>query len=187
MMVLDLKGELNIASLERTFQELTRRHEVFRTTFHVQDNVPVQRIAPHRTTKLEVCDLSQAVNSEIEATRLVENEKAASFTLEHGPLVHFFVLRLGERHHWLVMKLHHIVYGIWSLPIFNRELDALYRAFVSGRNSPLPELGVQLADFAIWQRRYLHPDSSAFRAQLAYWKDQLSGELPILRLPCERL
>ena len=186
VVVLDLKGELNIACLERTFQELMRRHEVFRTTYHVLDNVPVQRIAPYRTNKLEVFDLSQAVNPEIEATRLVENEKAASFSLEHGPLVRFFVLRLGERHHRLIMKLHHIVYDIWSLPIFNRELDTLYRAFVSGKNSPLPEPAVQLADFAVWQRRYLHPDSNAFRAQLAYWKDQLSGELPVLRLPCER-
>ena len=84
------------------------------------------------------------------------------------------------------MKLHHILYDIWSLPIFFRELDALYRAFVSGRNSPLPELDVQLADFAVWQRHYLHPRSSRFCAQLAYWKDQLSGELPILKLSCER-
>ena len=122
----------------------------------------MQRIAPYRTTKLDVFDLSQAVNPQIEATRLVENEKAASFTLEHGPLVRFFVLRLGERHHWLVMKLHHIVYDIWSLPIFNRELDALYRAFVSGRNSPLPELDVQLADFAVWQRRYFSPIQALF-------------------------
>jgi Condensation domain len=100
--------------------------------------------------------------------------------------VRFFVLRFGERHHWLVMKLHHIVYDIWSLPIFYRELDALYRAFAFGRNSPLPERHVQLADFAVWQRRYLHPGSTALRAQVAYWKDQLSGELPTLRLPCER-
>ena len=118
VMVLDLKGELSVASLEGTFQELIRRHEVFRTTYHVHDKVPVQRIAPYQTTKLEVFDLIQAVNLEIEATRLVEDEKATSFTLEHGPLVRFFLLRLGERHHWLVMKLHHIVYDIWSLPIF---------------------------------------------------------------------
>jgi hypothetical protein len=109
-----------------------------------------------------------------------------SFSLEHGPLVRFFVFRLGRRDHWLVMKLHHIVYDMWSLAIFTRELDALYRAFVSGNRSPLPEQEVQLADFAVWQHRYFHPDSSGFRAQLAYWKDQLSGELPILRLPCER-
>ena len=82
-------------ALERSFQELIRRHEVFRTTYHVQDKVPVQRIAPYRTTKLEVFDLSQAVNLEIEATRLVENEKTASFTLEHGPLAAFFRAPLG--------------------------------------------------------------------------------------------
>ena len=186
VVVLDLKGNLNIVCLERTFQELVRRHEVFRTTFHFVGDVPVQRIAHDQTTTLELFDLSAAADAEMEAQRLVIREKTDPLSLEHGPLVRFLVVRFGARHHRLVMKLHHIVYDMWSLPIFQRELQTLYQAFVSGKDCPLPAPTVQLADFAVWQRRYLSPDSGAFQAQLAYWREQLSGELPILRLPCER-
>jgi hypothetical protein len=135
---------------------------------------------------LNVVDLGQFPDPEAEATRFAFKEKTDPINLEHGPLIRFSLLRLGPQHHRLVMKLHHIVYDIWSLPILRRELDALYQAFCSGKNSPLEELTVQPADFAVWQRRYLAPGSSAFRSHLAYWKRQLSGNLPVLRLPCER-
>ncbi len=98
----------------------------------------------------------------------------------------FSLLRLGPEHHWVVMRLHHILYDRWSLPVLRNEIDLLYTSFCQGKDSPLAELPVQLADFAVWQRRYLESNSSAFRTQLAYWKEQLSGDLPILRLPCER-
>ena len=186
VILLDLKGDLNISCLERSLQELVRRHEVFRTTFHFIGDSPVQRIAPDRPLKLNVLDLSQMPDSEAAAARFALKEKTDPISLEHGPLMRFSVLRFGTHHHRLVLKLHHILYDIWSLPILRRELDALYRAFCLGKDSPLPELTVQLADFAVWQRRYLDPNSSAFRAQLAYWRKQLSGNLPVLRLACER-
>jgi Condensation domain len=86
----------------------------------------------------------------------------------------------------VVMRLHHILYDRWSLPVLRKEIDLLYTSFCRGEDSPLAELPLQVGDFAVWQRRYLEPDSPAFRTQLAYWKEQLSGDLPILRLPCER-
>jgi amino acid adenylation domain-containing protein len=186
VIVLDLEGDLNIPCLERSLQELMRRHELFRTTFHLIGGVPVQRIAPYQPVALDVIDLSQLEDAQAEAARFALKEKTDPISLEHGPLARFSVLRFGARHHRLVMKLHHILYDIWSLPIFRRELDALYMAFCAGEDSPLRELTVQLGDFAVWQRRYLAPDSSAFQAQLAYWREQLSGNLAVLRLPCER-
>ena len=186
VILLDVKGDLNISCLERSLQELVRRHEVFRTTFHVIGDSPVQRIAPDRPFKLNVLDLSQMPDAEAAAARFALKEKTDSISLEHGPLMRFSALRFGTHHHRLVLKLHHILYDTWSLPIFHRELDALYHAFCQGKDSLLPELRVQLADFAVWQRRYLDPNSSSFRAQLAYWRKQLSGNLPVLRLACER-
>jgi amino acid adenylation domain-containing protein len=186
VMDLELKGDLNIACLERSFQELVRRHEVFRTTFHLVGDAPVQRIAPHRPFQLEVVDLTQRPGVEAEATRLALKEKADPFDFERGPLMRIKLLRLGTHRHRLIMALHHILYDIWSLPIFRRELSILYASFCQGQDSPLPELTVQLADFAVWQRKYLDRDSAALRAHLAYWKKQLSGTLPLLRLPCER-
>jgi Condensation domain/TubC N-terminal docking domain len=186
VIVLNLKGALDVQSLERSFQELMRRHEIFRTTFHIVGDAPVQRIAPPRPFELSVYDLSQRSDAEAEAAGFALKEKTESFDFERGPLVRFSLLRLGPRHHRLVMRLHHILYDRWSLPILRRELNTLYSSFCLGKDSPLPEPTVQLADFAVWQRRYFEPNSSGFRSQLAYWKTQLSGNLPILRLPCER-
>jgi hypothetical protein len=186
VMVLDLEGDLNIPCLERSLEELVRRHEVFRTTFHLIGGVPVQSIAPHRSVALDVIDLDQREDAQAEAARLGLKEKTDPISLEQGPLAHFSLLRFAARHHRLVLKLHHILYDIWSLPIFWRELGTLYKAFCAGKDSPLPELTVQLADFAVWQHHYLAPGSSTFQAQLAYWRKQLSEDLAVLRLPCQR-
>jgi Condensation domain/TubC N-terminal docking domain len=184
--VLEFKGELSIPCLERSCQELVRRHEVFRTTFHVIGGAPVQIIAPYQPIKLNFVDLSQKPDAEAKAARFAVNEKTESISLEHGPLMRFSVLRFGTHRHRLVMKLHHILYDRWSLPILFGELGLLYSAFCQGKDFPLADVTVQLADFAVWQRRYLDHNSSAFRAHLAYWTKKLSGNLPVLRLPCER-
>jgi hypothetical protein len=118
--------------------------------------------------------------------RFALREKTTRLDFERGPLARFSVLRFANNRHRLVLTFHHILYDIWSLPIFLKELNLLYVSFCLGKGSPLPELKVQLADFAVWQHRYLAPGSSAFRAQLGYWKQQLSGRPPVLRLPCER-
>jgi amino acid adenylation domain-containing protein len=186
VIILDIKGVLNVRNLERTFEEVIRRHEVFRTTFHVQGDAPVQRIAPPGPFKLRIVDLSESSESWTEALSLARKEKTEPFDFERGPLMRFSLLRLGPEHHWVVMRLHHILYDRWSLPVLRNEIDLLYTSFCQGEESPLTELPFQLADFAVWQRRYLDSNSGAFRTQLAYWKEQLSGELPILKLPSER-
>ena len=186
VIILDIKGALNVRDLERTFEEVIRRHEVFRTTFHLLGDAPIQRIAPPGSFKLSIVDLSQSSESRAEAVSFARKEKTEPFDFERGPLMRFSLLRLGPEHHWVVVRLHHILYDRWSLPVLRNEIDLIYTSFCQGKDSPLAELPVQLADFAVWQRRYLESNSSAFRTQLAYWKEQLSGDLPILRLPCER-
>ena len=184
--VLDLRGDLNIACLERSLEELVRRHEVFRTTFDVVEDVPVQRIAPYRAMGLHLVDLTESSDLNTATARLTFEAETEPISLKNGTLMRFSVLRCGPRHHRLIMKLHHILYDIWSLPILYRELEILYRAFCNREDAPLPELKVQVADFAVWQRQYLAVASTAFQAQLTYWKRQLAGTLPILKLPCER-
>src|SRR6266540_7310153 len=137
--------------------EVVRRHEVLRTRFEVEDATPVQVIAPELKFELEVEDLSAlaARECEAEAQRRAQEEAAQPFDLEHGPLLRARLLRLGESEHWLLLTLHHIVTDGWSSGVLRRELSVLYEAFRAGRPSPLPELPVQYADYAVWQREWL--------------------------------
>jgi amino acid adenylation domain-containing protein len=185
VMVFTIEGELDVSGLERCLQELVRRHEIFRSTFHTVDGQPVQRVAPEADFRLGFLDLSETPDPEAETLRLLLAEKTSGINLEREPLMRASVFRWTRNHHKLVLTLHHMAYDIWSLPIFFNELHALYGALSAGRASPLTVLGVQQADFAVWQRKYLHPDSTTYQAHLAFWLKQLSGN-PILRLPCER-
>src|SRR5204863_1377354 len=105
------------------------------------------------------------------------------FDLERGPLFKARLLRLGDSEHWLLLTLHHIVTDGWSAGVMRRELSALYEAFCEKSAPPLPELPVQYADYAVWQRESLQ--GKALEAQLAYWKQALAG-LPVLELPTDR-
>jgi hypothetical protein len=185
VMVFTIEGELDVSSLERSLEELVRRHEIFRSTFHIIDGQPVQRVAPATVFRLGFLDLEGMPDPETETLSFLRTEKATTLDLERGPLIRSSVLRWTPHHHKLVLTLHHMMYDMWSLPIFFRELDALYGASTAGKASPLPTLEVQQADFAVWQRKYLDPSSSTYQAHLAFWLGELSGN-PLLKLPCER-
>ena len=186
VLLLEFEGDLNISCLERSFEELVRRHEIFRTTFHLEGDSPVQRIAPYEAPGVNLVDLINSADPEEEVARLVLKEKTDPLSLSCGPLVRLSLLRIAPNRHKFLLKLHHMLYDTWSLSILLREFDTLYRAFCSGKRSPLPEPTVQIADFAVWQRRYLDPGSSSFQAQLGYWRKKLPGTRLILKLPCER-
>ncbi|MEA2175937.1 MAG: hypothetical protein QOD00_3529, partial [Blastocatellia bacterium] len=182
-----LNGSLKIAALESGFNEIIRRHEALRTTFSALDGEPIQLIAPALTLSLPVVDLSAFESSEREAEvqRLAREEARRPFDLARGPLVRATLLRLCEEEHVLLLTMHHIISDGWSAGILIKEMAVLYEAFAGGLARTLPPLSIQYADFVIWQRRWLQGE--VLEQQLAYWKRQLGGHLPVLELPADYL
>ncbi|RPH56883.1 amino acid adenylation domain-containing protein, partial [bacterium] len=181
-----LHGELPAGVLERVFAEIVRRHETLRTTFASHEDGPVQAIAPEPRPQLPLVDLSGLPDDEREARarRLAREEARRPFDLQRGPLLRLTLVRLGEQDHLLLLTMHHIVSDGWSVGVFIREMTALFAAFSRGLPSPLPELPVQYADFAVWQRTWLQGE--ALEGQLAFWKNQLAEAPRTLELPTDR-
>ena len=181
-----ISGKLNHHALERTLNEIVRRHEALRTTFQVDDDQPVQIITPPTETPLDVVDL-QGLSPELRESRalkLASDEARRPFDLEAGPLFRSTLIRLDAYEHILLLTMHHIVSDGWSIGILTHEMSTLYEAFSNDKPSPLPELNIQYADFALWQRQWLQGD--ALQSQLSYWKQQLDGAPPVLELPSDR-
>ncbi|HSK76486.1 MAG TPA: amino acid adenylation domain-containing protein, partial [Thermoanaerobaculia bacterium] len=181
---LRISGALDPGLIERTLGEIVRRHEVLRTTFPAADGRPAQRIDPAARLALPVQDLSALPDPEEEARRAARAEALAPFDLAREIPVRGRLLRLAARDHVLLLSTHHIASDAWSLGVLEREVTALYAAFAAGRPSPLPELPVQYADFAAWQREWLQGE--VLERQLAAWREQLAGALPLLPLPLDR-
>ncbi|HET7460394.1 MAG TPA: amino acid adenylation domain-containing protein [Longimicrobium sp.] len=181
-----LEGALDQAALERALGEIVRRHEALRTVFAEADGSPVQVIAPFGGFALPVEDLSGLAEADREAAvrRRAGEEAARPFDLSAGPLFRAALLRLGEEDHLLLLSMHHVVSDGWSMGVLFRELSALYAAYREGRESPLPELAVQYADYAVWQRGQLAGE--VLDRQLAYWRERLSGAPELLELPTDR-
>ncbi len=181
-----LTGPLDVTLLEQSLSEIVRRHEALRTTFASVDGSPVQVITPALTVSLPMVDLSKLPEREREAQvlGLATEEARRPFDLARGPLFRASLLRLGQEEHVLLLNVHHSVYDLWSLGVLFRELAAIYEAFSAGQPSPLAEVPIQYADYAVWQHEWLR--SEAFEKQLSYWKDRLAGALAVLDLPMAR-
>ena len=177
--------EIDRALLQQSINEIVRRHEILRTTFREIDGRPVPVVSSIVDIPLEITDLTllQERNRDDEARRLAQAENLRAFDLASGPLIRTRLIKLGPTNSVFLLTLHHIVSDGWSLLIFFRELAAIYRAFSQGKPSPLPELPIQYGDYAAWQRESLGRE---FDHQLAYWKQKLAGELPILEFPSDR-
>ncbi|HYH82065.1 MAG TPA: condensation domain-containing protein, partial [Longimicrobium sp.] len=180
-----LGGALDEAALERALGEIVRRHETLRTVFREVDGSPVQVIASFGAFSLPVEDLSGLGEGDREAVvgRRAGEEAARPFDLSAGPLFRAVLLRLGAEDHVLLLVVHHIVSDGWSMGVLYRELSVLYEAYREGRTSPLPELGVQYADYAVWQREHLRGE--VLDRQLAYWKERLAGAPELLEVPTD--
>ncbi len=179
-LALRLRGELSPGLLERIFAEIVRRHEALRTTFVVRDGQPVQVIAPPEAApQLPLIDLSGLSDrSDLPVREIALAEAVRPFDLQHGPLLRLTLVRLAEREHLLLLSMHHIVSDGWSTSVLLREVAALFGG------ATLPELPVQYADFAIWQRGWLQGE--VLGAQLGYWQRQLAGAPRLLELPLDR-
>ena len=181
-----LRGSLNVKALERSLKEVVRRHEVLRTTFTVVEGQPVQVIGEGEEFGLSVLELAAGLSAEereAEVQRLAQVEAAQPFDLRIGPLLRATLVRLSAEEHVALLTMHHIVSDGWSTGVLIRELAALYEAFTQGQSSPLPELPIQYADYAVWQREWL--SGEVLERQLGYWREQLAGAPAQLELPTD--
>jgi amino acid adenylation domain-containing protein len=176
--------KVDVDILQQSLNEVVRRHESLRTTFRSADGQPAQIIAPSLNLTLPVVDLRKLPESEREdkAHWLAQEEALRPFDLEQGPLVRTALLRMGDDEYILLLTMHHIISDGWSVRLFWSELLAIWTAFDNGEPSPLPDLPIQYADFAVWQRDWLQGD--VLETQLNYWKKQLA-DLRILPLPTD--
>ncbi len=179
------RGALDAEALGRTLTEIVRRHEVFRTTFPEVDGRPAQVVHPPAPVPLPRLDLHGLAPDERdgEVARQMREEFGEAFDLTRLPLVRWRLLRLADDEHLLLQVEHHFVHDGWSFGVFLRELAAIYPAYARGEPSPLPELPIQFADFAVWHREVMQGERA--QADLAYWKAKLTGADPTLDLPTD--
>ncbi|NEQ80572.1 MAG: amino acid adenylation domain-containing protein, partial [Moorea sp. SIO2I5] len=181
-----LQGSLNVAALEQSFNKIVQRHEVLRTIFTVADGQPIQVIIPTLTFKVPVIDLQELPETEreTEVLRLAAQEAEQPFDLAKDILLRVKLLQLGAAEHIMLFTTHHIVTDAWSNGVLIQEISTLYQAFCSGESDlqqpKLPELSVQYADFAYWQRQWLQGE--VLENQLSYWRQQLAGAPTTLNL-----
>jgi len=183
---LRLRGELSARVVEATLTEIVRRHEVLRTVFRQSEGGAVQEIRPVGEWRLWRVDLERLGEDrrEAELRRLAAAEARRPFDLGRDLPLRVTLLRSGPGEHALFFTLHHVAADGWSLGVLVREIEAFYTAFSNGRPAPLPELPVQVADFAHWQREWLRGD--VLERFLGFWRRRLGGELPTLKLPTDR-
>ncbi len=180
------RGRLDVVALEQSFNIIIQRHESLRTTFAVVQGQPVQMIAPAAKISLPVRDLSSLSEDEREAEvqRQATREAQRSFDLANGPLLVISILKLSEREHVVLVNTHHIISDGWSINVLMQELAVIYTAVLAGQPSPLPDLPIQYADYAVWQRKWLQ--GNVLEQQLTYWRQQLTGAPALLDLPTDR-
>jgi amino acid adenylation domain-containing protein len=182
-----VSGGLDVGALRAALDEVVRRHEALRTTFASVEGRPMQVIAASGAVGLRVVDLGDIEEGEREdrVREEIAAEARRPFDLVGGPLVRASLLRVAAQEHVLLVTLHHIVSDGWSMGVLIREVGALYDALKVGKTSPLPELPIQYADFASWQREWL--SGERLEQQLGYWRERLKGAPGALDLPTDRL
>ncbi|NMG22264.1 condensation domain-containing protein, partial [Brasilonema bromeliae] len=182
---LRLTGALKIDALEQSLNDIVQRHEALRTTFEIVEEQAVQVIHPTITVALPVVELhlmSEAVR-QAQIEQLTTEIAQKPFDLASGSLLRAMLLQTGLQEHVLLFAIHHIAVDGWSIGVLIRELVALYEAKSCEKTSPLPELPIQYADYAIWQRQWMQGELQ--KTQLSYWKQQLAGA-STLALPTDR-
>lgn len=181
-----LRGALDVVALEAALNAVVQRHEILRTNFVAVDGQPVQVIVPARTLGVVRADISSVAPGEREGelARLLRDEARHPFDLGQGTLLRALIVRIAGEEHVLLLTMHHIISDGWSLGVLFRELGALYLERTTGAAAALPELPVQFADVALWEREQIKGD--ALHASLAFWQKQLGGALPVLDIPTDR-
>ncbi len=188
MHMYELSRAIDCQVLNQAVRELVRRHDILRTIYTIRNGQIEQQIDPtlHLTCEVRLVDLQHLPESERirEARRVIDAERARPFLLQEGPPWSFMLVRLRPDSNLLLVRIHHMIADGWaSDTIVRRELMALYHAFLVGQPSPLPDLPIQYADYAVWQRQQLQNGNQD--AQLAYWTEHLAGAPVVLDLPTD--
>jgi len=181
-----LKGVLNPQAVETALNDVVARHEVLRTTYAAERGCPLQIVTPNVVIGLPFDDLSlfPAAVREQEASRILQEEAAKPFDLERDIVLRARLLRLDSEDHILFLNTHHIASDGWSFGILQRDFIGFYRASIGSAFTPAPELSIQYADYAVWQRKWLRGE--LLEKQLAYWRTRLDGAPPLLAIPTDR-
>ncbi|MFD2168536.1 amino acid adenylation domain-containing protein [Tumebacillus lipolyticus] len=180
-----LQGTLNTDAFVRAFQTIIDRHGVLRTTFTMRDGEPVQQIAEGYRLEIPQEDLSglAVAEREAEVQQQIDRELETPFDLERGPVIRIRLLKLEAERHLMLITMHHIVSDFWSWGVLYEEFYALYEGYANDRDVQLSPLSIQYRDYASWQNNRLQQGLLA--ESEAYWRQQLSGDLPTLDLPTD--
>lgn len=185
--VLELRGPLNVAALQRSLDQLLQRHEVLRSAFRIVDDRPVQLALDGVELTLALSDLGHLdeASQRAEWDRVVHEEAVTAFDLQSGAaLLRARLLRLGQAHHGFILTMHHILSDGWSMGILVDELARMYRAHATGRPADLPALPIQYADYASWERQRL--GGERLTRLRRYWRDRLQDAPTVLNLPLDK-
>ncbi|MBF0101142.1 MAG: amino acid adenylation domain-containing protein [Desulfobacterales bacterium] len=184
--VIRLNGVLNIEALQRAFDDIVRRHEVLRSTFRMQDGIPVQ--IPLDTIQIpirlhDIRELDEDAQQK-ELNKITIQEASTPFDLKHSRvLLRVVLLQTKNQEHYIILTIHHIIADGWSIGILIREVGLLYRAYVKKTSALLPPLPIHYADYASWERSRLQ--TQRMERQKAYWLEQLKGTPTLLELPTD--
>ena len=179
------RGPLDVDALRAAVAAVVARHETLRTRFAIKDGVLAQLVLPALDVEVPVVDLTHlSAAAEREARRLAEALDDEPVDLSRPPLVRFRLLRVAPDDHVLVVAIHHVVSDGWSIDVLLRELGVCYDALTAGEEPSLPDLPIQYADYAVWQREWLL--GAELERQVAYWREALAGAPALLELPTDR-
>ena len=181
-----LRGSLNLPALKRAWQALLQRHVILRAKFDREDGQPIQMFEETLNADLPLTDLTQLSEAE---RRAAMDEAAAkkvqhALDLEKDSLLQAHLFKISEDEHDIAITFHEIILDLWGWTIMVRDLGALYQGFAKGEDSPLPSPKSQFSDYVVWEHKHIHRRRLA--VQQEYWRQELSGELPILNLPIDR-
>ncbi|MBL8100976.1 MAG: amino acid adenylation domain-containing protein, partial [Anaerolineales bacterium] len=177
-----LLGELDRDAFRRAFAALMARHAVLRTTFKVMDGEPMQRVHLQMHLPLEETEAAEWTEEALQSR--LEESAFRSFDLENEPAFRVVLFKRSALETVALVAVHHIITDFWSMTLLASELMTLYTAIKHGLDSPLPHLDHSYVDFAHWRNETLA--GSDGESHWEYWREQLSGELPILHLPVDR-
>jgi amino acid adenylation domain-containing protein len=184
----NITGHLNMDVLLRCFNEIIRRHESLRTTFHMAEDKPVQVVAPveEATVYIDTINLMKIPEPlrQAEVHKLLSEQSQKPFDLSKGPLLRLLLVQLSKYEHVLLMTMHHIISDNWSIGVLIREMTELYDAFCHGKPPHLPQLQIQYTDYASWQRQWLK--GKILKDRLEFWKKNLEGAAPLLGIPSDK-